>query len=134
VPAGPDPIVGNAEATKLLIDHGLSPTRAASFVASFDDSPIVYAPVQAGDTFLRYTDIPDSQGSFLTNTQFSSPPETVNALALDDFDNKASLVQTVTANYDTRVLQGGIRGGTPGVQQNVIIDRNSFSFSQGVPY
>jgi hypothetical protein len=103
-------------------------------VASFDDGLITHAPVNEGDGFLRYTDVADSKGSFLTNQLFSSPSDAVDALALGDYGNNATLVQNVTANYGTMVLQGGIRGGAAGVQQTLIIDRGAFSFSTGAPY
>ena len=90
--------------------------------------------MEPGESFLRYTDVASSRGSFLTNTQFASPLEAVQGLYLGPYGNNASLVQSVTASGRSIVLEGGILNGGAGVRQSLIIDRKAFQFGEGRGY
>lgn len=115
------------------MDNGMSASRAADYVASFDGQ-ITTRLADTGEGFFRYTDVADSEGNFLTQTQFSNPPEAVDGLYLAPYGNGASLMQPVTALTQSPVLEGGILNGAPGVQQTLIVNRSAFHFGTGVGY
>jgi hypothetical protein len=104
--------------------------RAADFVASFD-GPITVRLVRPGENFLRYTDVADSKGSFLTTTQFANPSEEVDGLYLGPYGNGATLVQPVTSVGRSIVLEGGVANGGAGIQQTLIVNRNAFEIGLG---
>ena len=64
-------IISNDTAQAFLVKNGMSVDRAKDFVASFY-GPITARVVSPGENFVRYTDVANSQGSFLTKTIFPS--------------------------------------------------------------
>ncbi|MDI1261221.1 DUF6861 domain-containing protein [Aquabacterium sp.] len=125
-------VVSSAEAEQMLIEHGLSPGRAKDYVASFEGQ-ITAREVKVGEKFLRYTDIPDSKGSFLTTKIFGSPQQAARGLYLEPYGNNASLVQEVFATKTSTVLEGAIANGVPpGTTQTLIMDRTGFLIGGGV--
>ncbi|MEI7038076.1 hypothetical protein [Fulvimonas yonginensis] len=106
---------------------------AADFTASFD-GPITARLVRPGEDFLRYTDVADSKGSFLTKTQFANPADAVEGLYLGPYGNGATLMQPVTSTGRSIVLEGGVANGAPGVQQTVIVNRGAFQIGSGTGY
>jgi hypothetical protein len=126
-------VVSAERAEEFLLKNGFGAERARNFLGSFD-GPITARIVEPGETFLRYTDVASSRGSFLTTTQFASPAEAVEGLYLGPYGNNASLVQPVTASGRNIVLEGGIQNGGVGVRQTLIIDRGAFQFGEGRGY
>ena len=126
-------IISNDTAQAFLVKNGMSVGRAMDFIASFD-GPITARIVSPGENFVRYTDVADSQGSFLTKTIFPDPAAAVNGLYLGPYGNNASLMQPVTATGRSIILEGGIANGTPGVQQSLIVNRGAFQFGTGLGY
>ena len=95
------------------------------------DGPITARLVESDEGFGRYTGNPTSKGSFLTKSTFSTPSEAVDALNLGPFGNPATFRQPVTSSGRSIVLEGGIRGGQPGVRQTLIINRGRFEIGTG---
>jgi hypothetical protein len=127
-------IVSRAEAEGMLVESGLSQAKAKDFVASFE-GPITARTVAPGEQFLRYSDLPDSKGSFLTKQTFSSPADAVGSLYLGPYGNEAKLAQPVLATKASTVLEGAVAHGVPpGTIQTLIVDRTGFTFGTGVPY
>lgn len=126
-------VVSAERAEEFLLKNGIGAERARNFLGSFD-GPITARIVEPGETFLRYTDVASSRGSFLTTTQFASPSEAVEGLYLGPYGNNASLVQPITASGRSIVLEGGIQNGGVGVRQTLIIDRGAFQFGEGRGY
>jgi hypothetical protein len=127
-------VISAERAEGYLIENGFSPARAKDYVASFD-GPITARIARPGEAGYRYTDIADSQGNFLTQSEFATPPDAVSGLYLrPEYQNNATLRQTVTATGRSIVLEGAVRNGGPGVQQTVVINRNTFNYGTGVGY
>ena len=126
-------IVSNDTAQAFLVKNGMSVGLATDFIASFD-GPITARIVSPGENFVRYTDVADSQGNFLTKTIFPDPTTAVNDLYLGPYGNNASLMQPVTATGRSIILEGGIANGAPGVQQSLIVNRGAFQFGTGLGY
>ena len=127
-------VVSRAEAERMLVESGLGPQRAKDFVESFE-GPITVREIAKGESFLRYTDVADSKGSFLTNQSFSSPGAAIDALYLKPYGNQAQLAQNVIAIQPTTVLQGSVAHGVPpGTVQTLMLDRTAFSIGKGVPF
>jgi len=123
--------VSAARAEQYMVQEGLGAARAKDFVSSFD-GPITARLVRPGETFLRYTDVADSSGSFLTKSVFTTSNEAVQALFLGPYGNSASLAQNVTSVGRSIVFEGAILNGT--AQQTLIINRGMFQFGIGVRF
>ena len=104
-------IVSAERAEQLLVRYGQSPAQAKDFIASFN-GPITARIASPGESFLRYTDVANSKGSFLTKAVFESPKDAVKGLYLKPYGNRASLVQVVVSSKRSIVLEGGIANGT----------------------
>ena len=98
------------------------------------NGPITARLVRLGEDFLRYTDIADSKGSFLTKTIFPSPAAAVDGLYLGPYGNNASLMQPVTSSSRNIMFEGGVANGGAGVQQSPIINRGAFHIGRSVGY
>ncbi|HLO65321.1 MAG TPA: filamentous hemagglutinin N-terminal domain-containing protein [Azonexus sp.] len=121
------------KAQAFLVNNGMSVSRAADFVASFD-GPITARLVRSGEDFVRYTDVATSKGSFLTKTIFDNPPAAIDGLYLAPYGNGASLMQPVTSTGRSIVLEGAVANGKVGVRQSVIVNRDAFYFGTGKGY
>lgn len=126
-------VVSPERAHGLLIKYGRSADQATDYINSFD-GPITARIVELGKSFLRYTDVANSKGSFLTNTMFSNPASAVDGLYLAPYGNGASLLQPVSASGRSIILEGGIANGGRGVTQSLIIDRGAFTFGTGAGF
>jgi hypothetical protein len=116
-----------------LIKSGVPAARAKDFVESFD-GPISARLVRSGEDFFRYTDVPQSTGSFLTKTQFANPTSAVEGLYLGPYGNSATFVQSVGSTGRSIVLEGGVANGGAGVKQTLVVNRGVFQYGTGVRY
>ncbi len=123
--------VTNMQAEAYLVRNGYTPALAKDYIASFE-GPITARIAEPGEQFLRFTGNPQSQGSFLTKTSFSSPQEAVGSLNIQDYGNPATYVQEVTASGRSIVFEGNIKGGQ--AKQSIIINRSKFQFGTGTDY
>jgi|GEM_PF-3856938 len=126
-------VITPERAHDLLMKYGRSADQATDYINSFD-GPITARIVEPGESFLRYTDVANSRGSFLTNTRFSNPGAAVDGLYLRPYGNSASLLQPVSASGRSIILEGGILNGGRGVSQSLILDRNAFIFGTGFSF
>lgn len=126
-------VISNSRAESFLLKQGMSADRAADFVASFD-GPITARMARSGEDFLRYTDVADSKGSFLTKTAFANPASAVDGLYLGPYGDSASLMQPVTSVSRSIVLEGAVAKGGAGIMQTLIVNRNAFHIGTGVRY
>ncbi len=117
----------------LLTKYGRSADQATDYINSFD-GPITARIVAPGESFLRYTDVANSKGSFLTNVRFSNSASAVDGLYLGPYGNGASLLQPVSASGRSIILEGRIANGGRGVTQSLIIDRGAFTFGTGAGF
>jgi hypothetical protein len=126
-------LISGERAEAFLVKNGFSADRAKDFVASFN-GPITARLVRPGEDFFRYTDAPESTGSFLTKTQFANPPAAVDGLYLGPYGNNATFVQSVGSTGRSIVLEGNIANGGVGIRQSVVVNRDTFQFGTGVRY
>ena len=127
-------VVSAERAEAFLLKNDFPAVRAKDFVNSFE-GPITARLVRSGEDWLRYTDVADSKGSFLTKTQFYTPDEAVRGLyLLPEFNNRATLVQGVSSSGRSIVLEGAVKNGGPGIRQTLIIDRDKFYIGTGSGY
>jgi RHS repeat-associated protein len=124
-------VVSTERAEQLLIKYGRNAEEAKDYVASFN-GPITARIVSPGESFLRYTDVATSKGSFLTKSVFGSPAEAVEGLYLKPYGNSASLLQDVSASGRSIILEGGVANGS--AQQSLIVNRNAFQFGTGTGF
>jgi hypothetical protein len=128
----PSPVTP-ARMSVYLLSAGLPESLAADFVASFE-GPMTVRILEPSESFFRYTDVPDSRGSYLTRTAFTSPEEAHQALALAVTGNRATYRQIVVVLQYTIGFEGGIAGGWPGVDQTLVPDRDALQYNPGEPY
>jgi len=127
-------VVSADRAEAFLLKNDFPAARAKDFVDSFD-GPITARLVRSNEDWLRYTDVANSKGSFLTKTQFATPDEAVRGLyLLPEFNNNATLVQGVSSTGRSIVLEGAVKNGGPGIRQTLVIDRDKFYFGTGKGY
>jgi len=126
-------VISAERAESFLTKSGVSAARAKDFVESFD-GPITARLVRSGEDFSRYTDVPQSTGSFLTKTQFANPAAAVDGLYLGPYGNGATLVQSVSSTGRSIVLEGGVANGGAGIRQTLVVNRGAFQFGTGVRY
>jgi len=128
-------VISEESANQLLQKKtALSFEQSDSYVASFD-GPVTASIAEPGRQWFRYTDVPVSKGTFLTERLFGTPEEAIDGLYLRPWGNRALYRQTVTATGRSIVLEGAIKGSpSPGVRQTVIVDREKFEFGIGQQY
>jgi hypothetical protein len=115
-----------------LVENGISPATAKDYVASFDGPTLPHFAPWRNE--LTYTDVPESQGRFLTQSEFSNPADAVSGLDLrPEFGNDAPLRQSVTASDSSIVFEGAIKNSAPGVRETFVIDRSAFQYGSRHP-
>lgn len=126
--------ITKSQAQKYLKSEGITDDTIAGFINSFDGD-ITARIIEPGEAFFRYTDDAGSTGSFLTKADhFTSTQEAVDALAIGEFSNNATLRQTVVANKRTIVLEGKIKGSSQNLNQSVLVELENFIFLEGENY
>ena len=127
-------VVSAERAEAFLIKNGVKPETAKAYLAEVE-GPITARLVRPGESFLRYYDFPKASGDFLTKTQFTNPSAAIDGLNLGSYGNNATLVQSVTSINRNIVIEGGIKNGSQGVTQTLIIpNRSAYSFGVGTQY
>ena len=127
-------VISAERAEAFLLKNDFSAARAKDFVDSFE-GPITARLARSSEDWLRYTDVADSNGRFLTKTQFSTPSEAVRDLyLLPEFNNRATLVQGVSSTGRSIVLEGAVKNGGAGIKQTLVVDLEKFYFGTGKEY